>query len=139
MSSSGNNKRRTLIRASIVLLAIAFWMLGDVKRSHWIRDSPNGQFSTSLVSIHGWRSIDPQGRYLVYVTDNKTGEKVLATSHPVYCMYEFIALYDVRWENDERRFTCLWTIQYNGVEKQHFQVQSNPLRVKAGPPCCGLK
>jgi hypothetical protein len=119
-------------------LAAAFWMLGSVKRNHWIQDSPDGRFSTSLVENHGWRSADFSSRLWLYVTDNQSGEVVLATTLPQYCGFEMIALHNIEWD-DNRRFACLWTIQYNGVQRQYFKVEAAPLRVKASAPCCAAR
>ncbi len=131
-------KRKIIIRAALPLLAAAFWMLGNVNRNYWIKDSPDGRFSTSLVQNRGWRSADPGNRLSLYVTDNQTGEVVLATTLPQYCVFEMIALHNIEWD-DNRRFACLWTIQNNGEQRQYFKVEAAPLRVKASAPCCATR
>ena len=136
MTTLNSKRRKLIIRASIALLALAFWVLGDVKRNYWIEDSPDGRFSTSLSVSRGWRNDSIGGWFFLYVRDNKTGETVLATTHPRLCGWSRIALNDIEWEKNSRRFIGLWEIRSNGVHKQFFTLEREPLRVKAGPPAC---
>lgn len=137
MNKPDSKKRKIVVRVAILLLVVAFWVLGDAKRNYWIKDSPDGRFSTSLVAHRGWRHTYWGGVFYVYVRDNTSGETILATTHPENCVFEQIDLEDIKWEKDSHRFICFWAIQYNGVHKQYFQVATGPLRIKASPPCCG--
>lgn len=128
--------RPWLRRTLLLLLAIMYWVLGDVKRTYWIKDSPDGRFSTSLVDRVGWLSFDPQGTYEIYLTDNQTQETVLAATHPEFCGFERIALFDIVWTQGNHRFYALWTIHHNGTYRQHFQIEPLPLRVKAQKGSC---
>lgn len=129
-------RRKLTIWASILSLAGAFWWLGDVKRNFWITDSPDGRFSITLVAARGWRSIDLRSQSQLYVTDNQTGESVLATTQPEYCVFEQITLDHIQWAKNSQRFTCYWAVQYNGLHHQHFSLKKEPLQVKASAPCC---
>lgn len=122
MTTPNSRRRKIFVRTAIPLLAISFWGLGDVKRSYWIQDSPDRRFSTSLVENRGWNSLNLKAQYFIYVTDNHTGESILATRNVVYCGLEKIALNNITWDKGNRRFSCLWTIQGYGFYRQQLRV-----------------
>ena len=132
-------RKKALIWAAILLLGILCWFLGDVKRNYWLNESPDSRFSTSLVARAGWRSLDLRGRFLLYVTDNQTGETLLATAHPTFCVWERIAFHDIQWGRGSRSFICSWAVQNNGIHQQTFRISTVPLRVKSSAPGCGVK
>ncbi|MBV9469651.1 MAG: hypothetical protein JOZ57_10455 [Abitibacteriaceae bacterium] len=97
--------------------------------------SPNGRYSTSVVRVAGWR-VSLDDKYSVYVTDNQTGESILATEVPWFCAFNAIALKGIQWDKHSQRFTCYWEIEDLGVQKQYFKIESKPRRIKSSPPCC---
>lgn len=127
--------RKILVRTALILLPLIFWLLGSVKESYRT-DSPDNHYSAVIESSKGWRVPLLENKYDIYVVDKQNGEKVLATRHPVYCVFEQIAVDKIQWQGNQR-FAIDWVIEYNGLHAQPFHIELNPLRVKAGPPCCG--
>lgn len=128
--------RKILVRTALFLLPLIFWFLGSVRKSYWV-DSPDQKYAVGIILTEGWRAPILDNKYDVYVRDQQSGEQVLADQPPVYCGFERIAVEEIQWQG-EQRFVINWAVQYNGLHAQPFKIEANPLKIKAGAPCCGV-